>query len=87
MNHASNWTDVCDEQARINAERLISSFSSQPSSRQEVLGAYIKVFAAHFKRECDRYNWLDNDSANSDSDTESMVTVKKKPFFRYVTVK
>ncbi|XP_001947314.2 SH2B adapter protein 2 isoform X1 [Acyrthosiphon pisum] len=82
MNHANNWIDLCDEQARVNAEHLVSSFSSQPSTRQEVLGHYIKVFASHFKRECDRYNWPDNDSGNSDSDTESMITVKKKPFFR-----
>lgn len=82
MNDASNWFDVCDEQARAGAERLVSSFPSQPSTRQDVLGRYIKVFAAHFKRECDRYSWPDNDSGNSDSDAESMITVKKKPFFR-----
>lgn len=82
MNDAGNWFDVCDEQARASAERLVSSFSSHPSSRQEVLGYYIKVFATHFKRQCDKYNWPDNDPGNSDSDTESMITVKKKPFFR-----
>lgn len=82
MNFASNWIDICDEEAKVSAERLVSSFSSQPSTRQEVLGRYIKVFATHFKRECDKYSWPDNESGNSDSDTESMITVKKKPFFR-----
>ncbi|XP_050435169.1 SH2B adapter protein 2 [Adelges cooleyi] len=83
MNHAcSSWTVLCDEQARISAERLVSAFPTQPSSRQEVLGRFIKAFATHFKRECDRYNWPDNDSVNSDSDPESTVTIKKKPFFR-----